>query len=59
MGQAFLDIMRDPISKVATETNIGQGLSPPILCPGRSDQFYIVTHYIKWVTTSWADGTIL
>ena len=23
------------------------------VCPGSSDQFYIVTYYIKWVTTSW------
>ena len=23
------------------------------VCPGRSDPFYIVTYYIKWVTTSW------
>ena len=26
------------------------------VCPGRSDPFYIVTFYIKWVTTSWTDG---
>ena len=23
------------------------------VCPGSSDPFYIVTYYIKWVTTSW------
>ena len=23
------------------------------VCPGSSDLFYIVTYYIKWVTTSW------
>ena len=23
------------------------------VCSGSSDQFYIVTYYIKWVTTSW------
>ena len=23
------------------------------MCPGSSDPFYIVTYYIKWVTTSW------
>ena len=23
------------------------------VCPGSSDPFYIVTHYIEWVTTSW------
>ena len=25
--------------------------------PRSSDPFYIVTYYIKWVTTSWTDGT--
>ena len=23
------------------------------VCPGSSDPLYIVTYYIKWVTTSW------
>ena len=23
------------------------------VCPGSSDPFYVVTYYIKWVTTSW------
>ena len=23
------------------------------VCPGSNDPFYIVTHDIKWVTTSW------
>ena len=23
------------------------------VCPRSSDPFYVVTHYIKWVTTSW------
>ena len=23
------------------------------MCPGSSDPYYIVTYYIKWVTTSW------
>ena len=23
------------------------------VCPGSIDPFYIVTYYIKWVTTSW------
>ena len=26
------------------------------VCPKNSDPFYIVTYYIKWVTTSWIDG---
>ena len=28
------------------------------LCPKSSDPFYIVTYYIKWVTTHWTDGTV-
>ena len=24
------------------------------VCPRSSDPFYIVTHYVNWVTTSWA-----
>ena len=24
------------------------------MCPGSSDPFYIVSYYMKWVTTSWA-----
>ena len=23
------------------------------MCPGRSNPFYILNYYIKWVTTSW------
>ena len=26
------------------------------ICPRSSDPFYIVTYYIKYVTTSWTDG---
>ena len=29
------------------------------VCLRSSDPFYIVTCYIKWVTTSWTDGTTL
>ena len=28
------------------------------VCPGSSDPFYVVTCYIKWVTTSWTYGII-
>ena len=27
------------------------------MCPGSIDPFYRVTYYIKWVTTSWTDGS--
>ena len=27
------------------------------VCPGSFDTFYIVSYYIKWVTTSWTHGT--
>ena len=28
------------------------------VCPRSNDPFYIVTYYIKWVTTSWTDGIL-
>ena len=28
------------------------------VCPGSNDLFYIVTYYIKWVTTSWTYSTL-
>ena len=28
------------------------------VCPRSSDQFYVVTYYIKWVTTSWTHSII-
>ena len=28
-----------------------------MVCPGSSDPFYIVTYFIKWVTTSWTYST--
>ena len=27
-------------------------------CPGSSDPFYILTYYIKWVTTSWTHSIL-
>ena len=30
-----------------------------IVCPKSSDEFHMVTNYIKWVTTSWTDGNKL
>ena len=30
-----------------------------IVCPGSSDPFYMVTYYIKWVTTYWTHSTSL
>ena len=32
--------------------NSEQGQIVVTVCPGSSDPFYIVTYYIKWVTTS-------
>ena len=29
------------------------------VCPGSSDPFYMVSYYIKWVTTSWTHSNIL
>ena len=28
------------------------------ICPGSSDPIYIVSYYIKWVTTSWTYSSI-
>ena len=28
------------------------------ICPRNSDQFYVVTYYLKWVTTSWTYSMI-
>ena len=28
------------------------------VCPRSSDPFYVVTYYIKWVTTSWTHSNI-
>ena len=28
------------------------------ICPGSSDPFYIVSYYMKLVTTSWTYGTV-
>ena len=28
------------------------------ICQGSSDPFYIVSYYIKWVTTSWTHSTL-
>ena len=28
------------------------------ICPGISDSFYIVSYYIRWVTTSWPHSTL-
>ena len=33
--------------------------NPAIVCRRSFDPFYIVTYYLKWVKTSWTDGTIL
>ena len=39
-------------------TFIGPEQKYDTVCPGGSDPFYIVSYYIKWVTTSWTHGTI-
>ena len=28
------------------------------VCPGSSYPFYVVTYFIKWVTTSWTHSTL-
>ena len=36
----------------------GPGLQHPshTVCPSSSDPFYLVSYYVKWVTTSWTYG---
>ena len=29
------------------------------VCPRSSDPFYLVTYFIKWVTTSWTNSIML
>ena len=29
------------------------------MCPGSSEPFYIVSYYIKWVTTFWTHSNII
>ena len=29
------------------------------VCPGSSDQFYILSTYIKWLTTSWKHSMVM
>ena len=36
----------------------GKLLDHHTVCPRSSDPFYIVTNYIKWVTTSWTHSTL-
>ena len=37
----------------------GQGLiTPSTVCPRSSGPFYIVSYYMKWVTTSWTYRTV-
>ena len=31
---------------------------PCTVCPGSSAQFYVVTYFIKWVTTSWTNSNM-
>ena len=28
------------------------------VCPRSNDPFYIVSYYIRWLTTSWTDGIV-
>ena len=43
--------VRTKASQISKERNIDS--SSNFLCPGSSDPFYVVSYYIKWVTTSW------
>ena len=47
----FHGTVRDIISKTSLGTVVANEV-----CPRSSDPFYVVTYYLKWVTTSWTDG---
>ena len=48
----FLTFSIDPASLLILAASVGTKRFDTI-CPKSSDPFYIVTYYIKWVTTSW------
>ena len=54
MFQILLQIFKQPINK----SKLSNRRSLHTVCPRSSDPFYIVTYYIKWVTTSWTDGIV-
>ena len=39
--------------------NIRRLILRDTVCPGSSDPFYIVSCYIKWVTTSWTHSSLV
>ena len=53
MGHYFLDIQYEDNYK---RRDMSEGLI--LNCPRSSDPYFIVTYYIKWVTTAWTHSTI-
>ena len=54
-GEVCLDTSVEVIGETLAE-DLGKQYIRSVsytVCPGSSDPFYIVTYYIKWVTTSW------
>ena len=47
------------IRNIGPAASMKQGSKVYTVCPRSSDPFYIVTYYIKWVTTSWTDSNII
>ena len=46
-------LIQQTLAAMAAQVDL---LSYNTVCPRSSDPFYVVTCYIKWVTTSWTDS---
>ena len=55
----FNKLLRHFIPSRAVAYRISFPQKRPTICPGRSDQFNIVSYYIKLVTTSWTHSILL
>ena len=54
--QKAMNFLRQKGIKIAKKRYNGEFCILTV-CPRSSDPFYIVTYYIKWVTTSWTGGS--
>ena len=54
----YLRTSRGPSASV-TSTVYRWGSQHCTICPRSSDPFYIVIYYIKWVTSSWTNSTLI
>ena len=54
-GHYMLDVIVYTVTIVANGNVCMKEFGP--VCPKSSDPFFVVTYYIKWVTTSWTYST--